>query len=241
MPSVVFSTSSCDSRSSAATWKKICSKEASTTVGRCATWPSSRNCWAKFEYLHNISVLSPDYLTKNLRNLFNQFFRFLKEGGIDEYEDQQEYAPSGCVSFFTVHQSKGLEFPVVVVGSLEAIPRKQYTRLTEILESGYLTRPPYEPLEHTKYYDFRRLFYTAFSRAQNLLVLACHEKEGVVAPLPPILQTNLKQLPSWRDPAFIPANLPLGNDQGHQPQTGILLHLSPDPLRELRRAVPFLS
>ena len=163
----------------------------------------------KFEYLQNISVLTPEYLDKNLRNLFNQFFRFLKDGGIDEYEDQQEYAPSGCVSFFTVHQSKGLEFPVVVVGSLEATPRKQYTRLTEILEGGYLTRPPYEPLEKTKFYDFRRLFYTAFSRAQNLLVLACHEKTGRGCTPSAYFTGQFQELPSWRSPAFIPANLPL--------------------------------
>jgi DNA helicase-2/ATP-dependent DNA helicase PcrA len=163
----------------------------------------------KFEYLQNISVLLPDYLTKNLRSLFNQFLRFLKEGGIDEYEDQQEYAPSGCVSFFTIHQSKGLEFPVVVVGSLEATPRKQFTRLTEILESGYLTRPAFEPLEKTKYYDFRRLFYTAFSRAQNLLVLACHEKEGRGRTPSVFFADQYDELPSWRDPVFIPTNLPL--------------------------------
>jgi len=163
----------------------------------------------KFEYLQNISVLTPEYLTKNLRNLFNQFFRFLKDGGIDEYEDQQEYAPSGCVSFFTVHQSKGLEFPVVVVGSLEAIPRKQFTNLTEILERGYLRRPPFEPLENTKYYDFRRLFYTAFSRAENLLVLACHEKEGRGRTPSTYFTEQFEALPSWRDLSFIPSNLPL--------------------------------
>ncbi|WP_216087101.1 hypothetical protein [Stanieria cyanosphaera] len=39
----------------------------------------------KFEYLYNLTVLSPGFLDKHLRNLFNQFFRFLKDGGIDEY------------------------------------------------------------------------------------------------------------------------------------------------------------
>ncbi len=124
----------------------------------------------KFEYLHHISVLSPEYLEKSLRDLFNQFLRFLHEGGITEHEDEAEYAPSGHVSFLTIHQAKGLEFPVVVVGSLEAVPRKQYGDL-DVALAGYLSRPPYEPLDQIKYYDFRRLFYTAFSRAQNLLVL----------------------------------------------------------------------
>ena len=126
---------------------------------------------AKFEYLHHISVLNPQYLERNLRSLFNQFLRFLKDGGIDEYEDVSEYAPSGCVSFLTIHQSKGLEFPVVMVGSLGTSPRKQYKDLDEVLEQGYLSRESFEPLESTKFFDFWRLYYTAYSRAQNLLVL----------------------------------------------------------------------
>lgn len=133
---------------------------------------------AKFEYLHRISVLNPKYLEDNLRSLFNQFFNFLREGGIDEYEDVSEYAPSGHVSFLTIHQSKGLEFPIVMVGSLGSSPRKQYSDLDEILEQGYLNREPFEPLKATKYFDFWRLYYTAYSRAQNLLVLTDQEKSG---------------------------------------------------------------
>jgi len=133
---------------------------------------------AKFEYLHHVSVLNPKYLESNLRSLFNQFFKFLKEGGIDEYEDSSEYAPSGHVSFLTIHQSKGLEFPIVMVGSLGASPRKQYKDLDEVLEQGYLHRESFEPLKATKYFDFWRLYYTAFSRAQNLLVLTDQERIG---------------------------------------------------------------
>lgn len=125
----------------------------------------------KFEYLHHISVLTPRFLEKNLRDLFNGFFRYLKDGGIDEYEDEAEYAPTGSVSFLTIHQSKGLEYPVVVVGSLYANPRNNRTQLDGLLER-YLSRPTFEPPEQVKYYDFYRLFYTAFSRPQNILVLA---------------------------------------------------------------------
>src|SRR5258708_26372163 len=121
----------------------------------------------KVEYLDQIAVLQDEYLDLNLRQLFNRFLRFLKDGGINEYEDEAEYAPSGYVSFLTIHQAKGLEFPVVLVGSLNAVPRKQHTELDEKLEKGYLVRPPFEPLAQTKYYDFSRLYYTAFSRAQN--------------------------------------------------------------------------
>ncbi|MBD2169251.1 ATP-dependent helicase [Calothrix membranacea FACHB-236] len=163
----------------------------------------------KFEYLYNIDILTPTYLDKYLKDLFNQFFRFLEDGGIDEYEDKSEYAPSGCVSFLTIHQSKGLEFPVVITGSLEAVPRKQYTQLDELLENNYLLRPPFEPLELIKFFDFRRLFYTAFSRAQNILVLSCIEKDGKGQTPSKYFTDFYNSLPSWRSPNFKPEALPL--------------------------------
>jgi len=154
----------------------------------------------KFEYLHYVSVLNPEFLEKNLRDLFNQFLRFLQDGGIGEYEDEAEYAPKGCVSFLTIHQSKGLEFPVVVCGSLEAVPRKQYSALDVLLEDGgYLSKERFEPLDHIKNFDFWRLFYTAFSRAQNLLVLAAQEKHGRGRSPSKYFDRLFYELPSWRD------------------------------------------
>lgn len=129
----------------------------------------------KFEYLHRVSIFTPKTINTHLTIFFNQFLRFLISGGLNEYEDESEYAPSGCVSFLTIHQSKGLEFPIVVVDSLDTTPRKQYSDLDEILQENYFRKEPFEPLERTKYYDFWRLYYTAFSRAQNLLVLSCQE------------------------------------------------------------------
>lgn len=154
----------------------------------------------KFEYLHFVSVLNPEWLEKNIRDLFNQFLRFLQDGGIGEYEDESEYAPKGCVSFLTVHQSKGLEFPVVVCGSLEAVPRKQYGALDVLLEDGgYLSKERFEPLDHIKNFDFWRLFYTAFSRAQNLLVLAAQEKQGRGKSPSKYFERLFYEVPSWRD------------------------------------------
>jgi ATP-dependent DNA helicase UvrD/PcrA len=155
----------------------------------------------KFEYLHYVTVLNPEYLERDLRNLFNQFFRFLKDGGIGEYEDEAEYAPKGCLSFLTIHQSKGLEFPVVVCGSLEAVPRKQHTPLDEILEDGgYLSKSRFEPLDRIKHFDFWRLYYTAFSRAQNLLVLATQERTGKGLGKSPskYFEDAFRALPDWR-------------------------------------------
>lgn len=129
----------------------------------------------KFEYLYNVIVLQPDRLERDLLMLFNYFLRFLWDGGIEEYEDEGEYAPSGCVSLMTIHQSKGLEFPIVVAGSLDAVPRRQQSPLDDLLEQEFGEGEPFEPTDRIKTFDFWRLFYTAFSRAQNMLVLSCQE------------------------------------------------------------------
>ena len=129
----------------------------------------------KFEYLHRVDVLNAKYIDINTERLFNLYFRLLFDGGITEYEDDSEYAPSGCVSFLTIHQSKGMEFPIVMVDSLGGVPRKQSNELMIQIEERYFKSPAFEPYEQTKYFDFWRLYYTAFSRAQDLLVLTCNE------------------------------------------------------------------
>ena len=131
----------------------------------------------KFEYLHRVDVFNGSYIDKNTELLFNLYLKLLNDGGISEYEDEAEYAPSGCVSFLTIHQSKGMEFPIVFVDSLSNAPRKTYKDLMTEVEDKYFHRPSFEPYEQTKYFDFWRLYYTAFSRAQDLLVLTCDENK----------------------------------------------------------------
>ena len=129
----------------------------------------------KYEYLYNVIVLQPERIERDLTTLFNLFLRFLWDGGIDEYEDEAEYAPSGCVSLMTIHQSKGLEFPIVIVGSMDAVPRRQQSMVDDMLQAEFAAGQPFEPLDRVKTFDFWRLFYTAFSRAQNMLILTCQE------------------------------------------------------------------
>jgi DNA helicase-2/ATP-dependent DNA helicase PcrA len=156
----------------------------------------------KFEYLYNITVLTASNLQKTLQNLFNTYMRFIIEGGLEEYEDFEEYAPDNCVSFMTIHQSKGLEFPIVFVGSLNLNPRKDYEEVDEILQNNYYHKPPFEPIEQIKHFDFWRLFYTAFSRPQNLLVLTANEKEGHGRTPSRYFEKSYHKLKSWRDKAF---------------------------------------
>ncbi len=161
---------------------------------------------SKFEYINNIMVITPKNINSSIKDLFNNYLRFVKDGGINEYEDLEEYSPSGCVSFLTIHQSKGLEFPIVFVGSLESSPQKQYTDVDEVLQNDYFSYPVFEPLEKTKYFDFWRLYYTAFSRAQNLLILTCCEtknrEKGRRRCPSKSFEELYSKLISWRDHKF---------------------------------------
>lgn len=134
---------------------------------------------------------------------FFAFFTFLEELGQNEYEDELDYAPSGTVSFYTIHQSKGLEFPVVIVGSLHTVPYPRHDWVEELLQPFYF-RAPLEPPLQTNSFDFYRLYYTAFSRSQELLVLSCTELSGDyngfgrVPSMP--FQLLYRKLTDWRDP-----------------------------------------
>lgn len=157
------------------------------------------NLISKFEYLYNISIITPQDIDKILKNFFNYYLRFLVQGGLGEFEDFDETLPLGCVSFMTIHQSKGLEFPITIVGSMNAVPVKSYTELDEILQREYYHKPIYEPLDQTKYFDFARLYYTAFSRAQNLLLLTgCESSTGRKTPSA-YFESYWRNLPLWRD------------------------------------------
>jgi DNA helicase-2/ATP-dependent DNA helicase PcrA len=106
-------------------------------------------------------------------HFFNSFLRLLYDGGINEYEDPDQPFPKGHVQVMTIHQAKGLEFPVVVVGSLstQLSSPKQVDR-----DLGpFYHRPPFEPENRITLFDRMRLHYVAFSRPQKVLVLTAHE------------------------------------------------------------------
>jgi len=70
------------------------------------------------------------------------------------------------VTLMTLHASKGLEFPVVVLGSLKKIERGN--TMDKLLEPVLTDK---EPLELQPRFDAMRKFYVAMSRAQRLLII----------------------------------------------------------------------
>ena len=128
----------------------------------------------KADILSMVSDLTEGNVQKITDYFFTMHLKYLKDSGVDEYEDIKEFAPKGAVSFLTIHQSKGLEFPVVVVGSLESSPDIDKENEKNI-EREFMPFDDFEPDYRIKDFDFWRLYYTAFSRAKNLLILTCVE------------------------------------------------------------------
>ncbi len=136
---------------------------------------------------------------EDVRIFFGRYLRLWFEQGVNEYEDEERYAPSGAVSFLNIHQSKGLEYPVVIVASLDDKPRddEKGNLLTEVVET-VTGRRPYEPADRVRNLDFQRKYYTAFSRAESLLVLtAAYDKGSYPAQC---FWPVLDALPEYDDP-----------------------------------------
>jgi DNA helicase-2/ATP-dependent DNA helicase PcrA len=106
-------------------------------------------------------------------HFFNSFLRLLYDGGINEYEDPDQPFPKGHVQVMTIHQAKGLEFPVVAVGSL--CNQLSSPKQTDRDLGPFYHRPPFEPESRITLFDRMRLHYVAFSRPQKVLVLTAHE------------------------------------------------------------------
>jgi DNA helicase II / ATP-dependent DNA helicase PcrA len=122
------------------------------------------------------NVITAQFLNENRFQVtfFMGFIYSLFRLGETEYEDANDPFPKGRIPFLTVHQSKGLEFPVVILGNPRKDPKLQ--PLEEIV-SPLLVREG-EPLERMAEFDVMRMFYVALSRAKNLLVIAHFKGKG---------------------------------------------------------------
>lgn len=102
-------------------------------------------------------------------DFFGRYVYGLFRVGESEFQNEETPFPKGRVSFLTIHQSKGLEFPYVVLGSPgkknRGIPRNE-----EIIRP--LIEGDNEPLEKISEFDTMRMFYVALSRAEKGLIIA---------------------------------------------------------------------
>ena len=92
--------------------------------------------------------------------IFSYLYIFYDKNAISEYDEDDNDIDG--VNFMTIHQAKGLEFEVVFVSSLNDYPRGDREKFIDISK-----RKTSEEVN----LDFYRKYYTAFTRAKNLLVL----------------------------------------------------------------------
>jgi len=115
---------------------------------------------------------------KFLDDFYWGFCGLMNQTDLDDPEDQHDQIPEGNVQVMTVHQAKGLEFPVVFVGDLEEEPRETSdTYWVEDLFREYSSIDPPGSASQRAERDFVRQFYVAYSRAESNLILIGKESD----------------------------------------------------------------
>ena len=134
------------------------------------------------------------------RTFWMGFIYVIYRRGESEYEDEEMMFPKGRVPFLTIHQSKGLEFPVVVIGNPNR--RDQRQKMESVMRT--LVEREREPETHSATYDSMRLFYVALSRAKHLCVIA-HYSGHMHQSMKPLLRDPhdiVKRLPDFETKHF---------------------------------------
>jgi DNA helicase-2/ATP-dependent DNA helicase PcrA len=144
-------------------------------------------------------MITADILTdERLQKLFFGSYLFaLFRRGESEYEDAEDPFPRGRIPFITIHQAKGLEFPVVVLGN--AIWRDHGVRRIEEIVRPLVNREG-EPLDRMDGFDSMRMFYVALSRARDLLIIADYRGQGYPhkEPFASMLDSRLTRIPKFK-------------------------------------------
>jgi len=171
---------------------------------------AATGCAARFERLGNLEALSNLGIFSQLvaawdeggtsRNFypFMEYLKLVRKRGLDPFLPPIE----DSVRVMTIHQSKGLEFPVVVLGAamdgrLPAMRRKDpYEIPAHLRASG-------EPeVSDPHLVDERKLFYVAATRARDLLIIGTadlvNKRGGGPSPfLNEMLGPDLKAAAAW--------------------------------------------
>ena len=110
-------------------------------------------------------------------HFFGSYLYNLYKRDESEYENPDDPFPKGRIPFLTIHQSKGLEFPFVVLGRTFSKDR-DLDMEKFIKEIKPKTGSEGEPLEKMYEFDLSRMYYVALSRAERCLIIANQNLKG---------------------------------------------------------------
>lgn len=148
---------------------------------------------------------------------YQQLYNYVRYYAMDAYEDfEGEKHSVDAVDILTVHQAKGLEWPIVF---LPALTKKRFPSFYSGREQDWLLPEEIFPVETRRRYEGgdreeRRLFYVAMTRARDVLYLSCFDR------------INNRQIPS---PYFVEVT---ARNVGVQRYTKLPLPPPPDELQE---------
>lgn len=160
---------------------------------------------ARFLDQYPFPLSGENLVTEQFLRNFANFLYVLYRRGESEFEDANDPFPKGRIAFITIHQSKGLEFPVVVLANARKDPKLQQI---EKMVAPLLTRDG-EPPERMATFDVMRMFYVALSRAKNLLVIAHFRGQGqrMNEPFSEFLDSGFPRIPAFDVNTVPPAKL----------------------------------
>lgn len=128
-----------------------------------------------FDVIDKLPIITKVNLNIYIQKFFGDFIGFLQKENITEFEEDTQIPGENQVSLLTIHASKGMEYPVVIMASLWDKEFNNYrNNYTDLIDefSAYIGKKEFEPNIFKNKLDFYRKYYTGFSRAENLLVLA---------------------------------------------------------------------
>lgn len=134
-----------------------------------------------FSLINQIYFIDQNNIIEFINRFFYSFIRFIKDQNVKEFQEDTKIPDANTLSAMTIHSSKGMEYPVVIMASLwDKIYDKYESRLDKLLDEiskKYSENSDYEPSEFTNILDFYRKYYTGFSRAKNMLLLSGFESK----------------------------------------------------------------
>lgn len=170
--------------------------------------------------------------TQFLTALYWEFCDYVTKANLDDPEDLHDQLPNGHVQVMTVHQAKGLEFPVTFVGSIDWETDAGAAHWIEDTLGPYGERRATSSANVRAARDLVRQFYVAHSRASEHLVLLGTQDEfdtsgGLVASLGQQTDGTSVGL-DW----FVPDRMVRDADDIADPSTPIGPASAGDPKRE---------
>ena len=137
------------------------------------------------KYSANIDFSSPETEKESINEALLNIFVPIATGGVQIDENLFEVIPSNRFNIMSIHQSKGLEFPLVIVdvGSRfkDKSSKESHLRFPNKADSSSIIRERVKKYSHFSndgrnskdcaFDDLTRLYFVAFSRAKDVLLL----------------------------------------------------------------------